>query len=234
MKRHGLILLVVLGAAPAAGAQPAVEVRTSFGATNYRQNDLEFAAPAVRVAVRAGGRRFAVEPELAFAWRSTDRHFSPVPESRRECDRPGQRTCVAVFWRRNRRVFRAPAIDGERSGGHADIRATRRHADRVRRGFPVHATRRCVRPGPLRSALLRRCWGPQRVSGVCRRRHLSTQPRRPVQSAPAAPTCSPLGFSLAALTRIFGPSPPPGSGSSEWCRLPLPARRSSSGAPRQQ
>ena len=71
MKRHGLILLVVLAAAPAAGAQPAVEVRTSFGATNYHQNDLEYAAPAVRVAVRAGGRRFAVEPELAFAWRST-------------------------------------------------------------------------------------------------------------------------------------------------------------------
>jgi len=61
MKRHALILLVVLGAAPAAGAQPAIEVRTSFGATKYQQNDLEYAAPAVRVAVRAGSRRFAVE-----------------------------------------------------------------------------------------------------------------------------------------------------------------------------
>ena len=71
MKRHGLILLVVLGAAPAAGAQPAIEVRTSFGATKYRQNDLEYAAPAVRVAVRAGSRRFAIEPELGFAWDST-------------------------------------------------------------------------------------------------------------------------------------------------------------------
>ena len=71
MKRHGLIVLVVLGAAPAAGAQPAIDVRTSFGATNYQQNDLEYAAPAVRIAVRAGGRRFAVEPEAAFAWRST-------------------------------------------------------------------------------------------------------------------------------------------------------------------
>lgn len=71
MKRHCLILLVVLGAAPAADAQTAIEVRTSFGATNYQDNDLEYAAPAVRVAVRAGGRRFAVEPELAFAWRST-------------------------------------------------------------------------------------------------------------------------------------------------------------------
>jgi len=71
MKRHALILLVVLGAAPAAGAQPAIEVRTSFGATKYQQNDLEYAAPAVRVAVRAGSRRFAVEPELGFAWDST-------------------------------------------------------------------------------------------------------------------------------------------------------------------
>ena len=71
MKRHALILLVVLGAAPAAGAQPAIEVRTSFGATKYQQNDLEHAAPEVRVAVRAGNRRFAVEPELGFAWDST-------------------------------------------------------------------------------------------------------------------------------------------------------------------
>ena len=71
MKRHALILLVVLGAAPAAGAQPAIEVRTSFGATKYQQNDLEYAAPAVRVAVRAGSRRFAVEPEMGFAWDST-------------------------------------------------------------------------------------------------------------------------------------------------------------------
>lgn len=71
MKRHALILLVALGAAPAAGAQSAIDVRTSFGANNYQQNDLEYAAPAVRVAVRAGGRRFAVEPELALAWRST-------------------------------------------------------------------------------------------------------------------------------------------------------------------
>ena len=71
MKRHGLILLVVLGAAPGVHAQPAIEVRTSFGATNYQQNDREYAAPAVRVAVRAGGHRFAVEPEVAFAWRST-------------------------------------------------------------------------------------------------------------------------------------------------------------------
>ena len=47
MKRHGLILLVVLGAAPAAGAQTAIEVRTSFGATNYQQDDLEYAAPTM-------------------------------------------------------------------------------------------------------------------------------------------------------------------------------------------
>jgi hypothetical protein len=71
MKRHGLILLVVLGAAPAVGAQTAIEVRTSFGATNYQQNDFDYAAPAVRVAVRAGSQRFAVEPELGFAWGST-------------------------------------------------------------------------------------------------------------------------------------------------------------------
>jgi hypothetical protein len=71
MKRHALILLVVLGAAPAAGAQTAIEVRTSFGATKYQQNDLEHAAPEVRIAVRAGNRRFAVEPELGLAWDTT-------------------------------------------------------------------------------------------------------------------------------------------------------------------
>jgi hypothetical protein len=71
MKRHALILLVALGAAPAVGAQTAIDVRTSFGATNYKQNDLEYAAPEVRVAVRAGSERFAVEPELGFAWGST-------------------------------------------------------------------------------------------------------------------------------------------------------------------
>ena len=71
MKRHGLILLAVLGVAPAAGAQTAIEVRTSFGATKYQQNDVEHAAPELRLAVRAGGRRFALEPELGFAWDST-------------------------------------------------------------------------------------------------------------------------------------------------------------------
>jgi len=71
MKRHGLILLVVLGAPSAAGAQTAIEVRTSFGATKYQQNAVEQAAPEVRLAVRAGGRRFAVEPELGFAWDTT-------------------------------------------------------------------------------------------------------------------------------------------------------------------
>jgi hypothetical protein len=69
--RHALILLALLGAAPVASAQPAIEVRTSFGATNYQHNDRDLAAPAVRVAIRAGGRRFAVEPELAFAWGTT-------------------------------------------------------------------------------------------------------------------------------------------------------------------
>jgi hypothetical protein len=72
MTRHALILLVgLLGSATAARAQPAIELRTSFGAIKYQQNDREFAAPAVRVAVRAGGRRFAIEPELALAWGST-------------------------------------------------------------------------------------------------------------------------------------------------------------------
>jgi hypothetical protein len=95
MKHPGLVLLVVLGAAPTAGAQPPaqpaagaqpaaraqpaaeiawqpmVEVRTSFGAIRFRQDDVEYAAPAMRVAVRAGSRRFAVEPELGFAWGST-------------------------------------------------------------------------------------------------------------------------------------------------------------------
>jgi hypothetical protein len=71
MKRHALILLAVLGAAPAVDAQTAIEVRTSFGATKYQQNALEYAAPEVRVAVRAGSQRFAVEPELGFAWGST-------------------------------------------------------------------------------------------------------------------------------------------------------------------
>ena len=72
MKHHGLIvLLVVLGTSRAADAQPAIDVRASFGAFDYQQSDIEYAAPAVRFAVRAGGRRFAVEPELALAWRST-------------------------------------------------------------------------------------------------------------------------------------------------------------------
>ena len=152
MKRHALILLVALGAAPAVGAQTAIDVRTSFGATNYKQNDLEYAAPEVRVAVRAGSERFAVEPELGFAWGSTtdtshqfrNLGVNAIARARGRVS-PFFGGGIGVYSERQR-------IGGEWSGGYADIRAARRHADRLRRGMsgPRHASVCSVRAASKR------------------------------------------------------------------------------------
>lgn len=76
MNRVFLVLVILTGSAQAASAQtPVLEVRTGFGASNYLHSDIEYVAPTMLVAVRAGTRRFAIEPEFTFAWHSESESF---------------------------------------------------------------------------------------------------------------------------------------------------------------
>jgi hypothetical protein len=87
MKRFALVLLSLGCVAPAAEAQmrpearpqtPTIELRTGFGASNYLHADIEYIAPTVLVALRAGSGRIAVEPEFAFAWHTEQDTFPGV------------------------------------------------------------------------------------------------------------------------------------------------------------
>ncbi|HET7695077.1 MAG TPA: hypothetical protein VFK57_05160 [Vicinamibacterales bacterium] len=76
MRRLSLLLIVFAAAAGVADAQtPAIQVRAAFGASNYLHSDIEYVAPTVLFAVRAGTRRFAIEPEVALAWHSESETF---------------------------------------------------------------------------------------------------------------------------------------------------------------
>jgi hypothetical protein len=75
MKRSLSMLGLFVAIARAAAAQPAIEVRTAFGASNYLHGDIDYVAPTVLVAARVGGKRFAIEPEVAMAWRNETQTF---------------------------------------------------------------------------------------------------------------------------------------------------------------
>jgi hypothetical protein len=83
MKRLVLVPALSVGLASSVAAQtrtpthtPTVEWRTAFGASNYLHGDIDYVAPTVLFAVRAGSNRFAIEPEVALAWHS-DRETFP-------------------------------------------------------------------------------------------------------------------------------------------------------------
>jgi hypothetical protein len=82
MKPVFLLVVGLLACTPAAFAQPpAIQARAAFGASNYLHSDIEYIAPAVLVAVRLGRDRFAVEPELAYAWHEDQTSFGGVTSS---------------------------------------------------------------------------------------------------------------------------------------------------------
>ena len=71
-----VLLLTSAFAAREASAQPAIEIRTAFGASNYLHGDLTFIAPTVLVAARMGRGPLAVEPEFAVAWHEETQVFA--------------------------------------------------------------------------------------------------------------------------------------------------------------
>ena|SRR5688572_16535888 len=79
MKRS--LVIVALSLIPAAaGAQspdpPIVQVRTAAGFSNFLHGDITGIAPTMRVAVRIGTGRFAIEPEFGLAWLEKTDTFS--------------------------------------------------------------------------------------------------------------------------------------------------------------
>jgi hypothetical protein len=57
---------------------PTVELRTAAGFSNFLHGDIGGIAPSVRVALRIGTGRFAIEPEVGVAWLSETDVFSTV------------------------------------------------------------------------------------------------------------------------------------------------------------
>ena len=70
------VMPVVASAQPVTA--PVLEVRTAAGFSNFLHGDIEGIAPSMRVAVRVGTGRFAIEPEFAAAWLETADAFSGV------------------------------------------------------------------------------------------------------------------------------------------------------------
>ena len=71
-----LCLLSIVCCAGEAAAQPAVEIRSAFGASNYLHGDIPYIAPTVLVAARFGRGPLAVEPEFAVAWDQETQTFA--------------------------------------------------------------------------------------------------------------------------------------------------------------
>jgi hypothetical protein len=70
-----LLLTPVVAAAQSPYA-PVIEVRTAAGFSNFLHGDIDGIAPSMRVAVRIGTGRFAIEPEVGLAWLEETETFS--------------------------------------------------------------------------------------------------------------------------------------------------------------
>lgn len=75
------LAIIALSLIPAtAAAQPAdppiVELRTAAGLSNFLHGDIGGIAPSMRIAVRIGTGRFAIEPEFGLAWLEKTDTFS--------------------------------------------------------------------------------------------------------------------------------------------------------------
>ena len=55
---------------------PVVQLRTAAGLSNFLHGDIDGIAPSVRIALRIGTGRFAIEPEVALAWLEETETFS--------------------------------------------------------------------------------------------------------------------------------------------------------------
>ena len=70
------IFLLPATAAAQAPDPPVVEIRTAAGFSNFLHADITGIAPSLRVALRIGTGRFAIEPEFALAWLERTDTFS--------------------------------------------------------------------------------------------------------------------------------------------------------------
>lgn len=71
-----LIFLILVSGVREVAAQPAVEIRSAFGVSNYLHGDIPYVAPTVLVAARFGRGPLAVEPEFAVAWDQETQTFA--------------------------------------------------------------------------------------------------------------------------------------------------------------
>jgi hypothetical protein len=77
MRRTVFLLFFLTCGVRAVSAQPAIEMRGAFGASNYLHADLDYTAPTLLVAARLGAGAFAIEPEFASSWHEETQTFGP-------------------------------------------------------------------------------------------------------------------------------------------------------------
>ena len=80
-----IIALFFIPAATSAQSSsvPLIEIRTAAGVSKFLHGDIAGIAPSLRVALRMGTGRFAIEPEVGFAWLEQTEAFSSVRQIER-------------------------------------------------------------------------------------------------------------------------------------------------------
>lgn len=71
-----LLALALIANVRDVSAQPAIEIRSAFGASRYLHGDLNFTAPTALVAARFGRGALAIEPEFALSWHEETQTFA--------------------------------------------------------------------------------------------------------------------------------------------------------------